>query len=519
MHVYSLRISFLLIGPVSIAKVDQLASDIITIKKSTQRLLYLAEKPQDDRTRPLAKNEQLITCARDLHALELATENDVCAYPELNVLVCSVCVPSFNPDCHLTQGRVLGVFGYDMSLGQTFPAGQRLPVEFSRLKKNIKEHISGRHHCSEKEASEESRKEQEQRSAVAGTVGVRVARTAYYVLKNSMPQQSFENLVVLQHLNGLNMGSMGHSIAQMPRFRSATYEALMEELKAHVDRQPCVSLIADKVTVNHRTVDITGIISVVPDAPPGQMVQTYVIGAPVVAKHDGDSMAKEWLATVRKVGITTPGKLAAICTDGQYLHNGTPGKFVRALTTSQADLSARSQTPAVPLLWDGAHLMELADTSARRQPDSAWVNDTVEIITRVHKRFRTGAGLEELLEEGKARGVTVRTPQLWSETRFAPHAATVLEAFQVNMPVMADIMERQVTWCKSRAVAEELERDLRILRGKSAEWVGHEVSDPNFPFSFAERFLIFNFWLAMNNCYNDCINNCVLAGASPPPKK
>ena len=88
---------------------------------------------------------------------------------------------------------------------------------------------------------------------MTNAVHLRLSRTAYLVLKTSMPRDRFEELVVLQFVNGVDMGRSGHSGSQITRFRAATHEVLMEQLRQHVATQPCFALMADKVTVNHRT--------------------------------------------------------------------------------------------------------------------------------------------------------------------------------------------------------------------------------------------------------------------------
>ena len=65
-----------------------------------------------------------------------------------------------------------------------------------------------------------------------------------------MPRQRFEELIVLQHINSLDMDSTGHSVNLIAGFRTATHELLMQQLRLHVTAQRCVALTADKVTVN-----------------------------------------------------------------------------------------------------------------------------------------------------------------------------------------------------------------------------------------------------------------------------
>ena len=39
----------------------------------------------------------------------------------------------------------------------------------------------------------------------------------------------------------------------------------------------------------------------------------------------------------------------------------------------------------MPCIWDSAHLMQLAEGSARNEEASAWVRQTIEDITRMNK--------------------------------------------------------------------------------------------------------------------------------------
>ena len=66
--------------------------------------------------------------------------------------------------------------------------------------------------------------EDEARSARAtqnGTVSLRVLGTGYHVLKKSQAQATFEELICLQHTNGLAMGDINHSKVSMDQLRTA----------------------------------------------------------------------------------------------------------------------------------------------------------------------------------------------------------------------------------------------------------------------------------------------------------
>ena len=183
-------------------------------------------------------------------------------------------------------------------------------------------------------------------------------RTAYYVLSKSLSQTSFVELV-LQHMNDLNMGNINHSKAFMSQARDMFYQQVITNLTEHVQRQPCVALSADKATVIERTVDITAITTVVPEAPGGSMIQSCVVGVPVVKERDSNGHAQQLQGTFASLGITRTEQLSAIAADGLVHHNRVPTKLLRAMSVGSA-------TPAcLPRIWDGAHLMNLADLDAR----------------------------------------------------------------------------------------------------------------------------------------------------------
>ena len=53
--------------------------------------------------------------------------------------------------------------------------------------------------------------EAEMRASATGTVNTRVGKTEYLVLKTFMPRKRFEELIVLQHINSLDMGRTWYS--------------------------------------------------------------------------------------------------------------------------------------------------------------------------------------------------------------------------------------------------------------------------------------------------------------------
>ena len=51
------------------------------------------------------------------------------------------------------------------------------------------------------------------------------------------------------------------------------------------------------------------------------------------------------------------------------------------MKVSQEDLREKSRSAAVPVMWDSAHLIELAESSARKE--TPWVNEVKNSISRI----------------------------------------------------------------------------------------------------------------------------------------
>ena len=450
------------------AALESTASKILTLLNNAGR----PERPSaDERPGAGTFNETAFRSARSIAELRMACGGLLLTSENGDYMYCSACtkpkgvVPSGGDG--KTQNAI-GIFTYDCEKA-SFSYAENLSAAFRSLKDTVKRHFRSERHARAEEAAKRSEQQSAARSKEAGTVAVRVLRTAYYVLSKSLSQTAFEELIVLQHMNGLNMGNINHSKAFMSQARDMFYQQVITSLTEHVQRQPCVALSADKATVNKRTVDITAITTVVPEAPVGSMIQSFVVGAPVVKERDGDGHAQQLRGTVASLGITRTEQLSAIAADGQVHHNSVPTKLLRAMSVGSA-------TPAcVPRIWDGAHLMNLADLDARSATSCRWVNETVGSITRVTKRFSLGGGLERLLDAGSEIGCRVLRPRLWSETRFAPYAADVLRTFATNISTMIHALQQHVKNETRRNVISELLEELKLLKSKFGSYLDLSV--------------------------------------------
>ena len=136
-----------------------------------------------------------------------------------------------------------------------------------------------------------------------------------------------------------------------------------------------------------------------------------MIAAPVVKDHTGQAAAEEWTASLSNVGVIQPDQLAAICTDGQYHSIGAPKKKTdNIMRGSQEDLREQSRPAAVPVMWDSGHLVELTESSARRESLCSWVDEVKDDVSRISQRFTLASGWERLHDAGAEMDLKTSRP-------------------------------------------------------------------------------------------------------------
>ena len=219
-----------------------------------------------------------MTLARDLDALVQASAQQLRCFTEQNVIVCTTCRPGFDPSQVEGNRSLLGIFNYDMSNGTSFYKPKQLHPEFTQLRRALRSHFAGASHRKNEDEKKRHREESQKQREKDNSIAFRVLRTVLHVLKKSLSRQEFEELIVLQNINGLNVGDLCHSGSQMVRFRDAFSASVLRAVANHVRQCPCVSWVADKVTVNGRTLDITAIIAIFPEAGPTSSFRAWSSG-------------------------------------------------------------------------------------------------------------------------------------------------------------------------------------------------------------------------------------------------
>ena len=127
--------------------------------------------------------------------------------------------------------------------------------------------------------------------------------------------------------NGANVGDLNHSKIFANEFRKNCAEVLHSQLRQKLDtplpstnQRPPVAISVDKMTQKKRLGQITAIGTLVPEAPPDEMVQTYFVGNPVVRNHTGVGLAESAIKELKKVMNKEhfSDQIIGGGTDGQY---------------------------------------------------------------------------------------------------------------------------------------------------------------------------------------------------------
>lgn len=155
----------------------------------------------------------------------------------------------------------------------------KLPASFRHLKESLASHFKGYHH---KMAVANLKQLTSLEEAADHSTAKRILRTGYLALNRSMSQDLFEELICFQNCNGLKMGNINHSKTMLQKMRSIFHNIILEDIRRFCDSSACVSWVADKHTLRHKTVDVIGLQCIVPKAPIGKMIQTLIIAAPEV---------------------------------------------------------------------------------------------------------------------------------------------------------------------------------------------------------------------------------------------
>ena len=138
------------------------------------------------------------------------------------------------------------------------------------------------------------------------TIAMSIGRAAYFEYKEATSFYSYERLLLLLHLNGVDIGTLNHSRKFPATFVSAVHAAIAARLKDFLDRpsevlggrKPGISLNADKATELRRTGQILGAVILI-----GGVLTPILLADSIVLSGESDAagLAKKIMDCITQV--------------------------------------------------------------------------------------------------------------------------------------------------------------------------------------------------------------------------
>ena len=396
------------------------------VRENTRRIMDHLEVPA-----PLpatsAVDGTVLRSVRSIAAMTEATHGLVVADEARGGMRCTLCSRDVVPPQPSAHHQV-GVFKYNFNLGTSFAGKDSLPGAFRTLKHAVSYHIRAPRHRKLLQKRLASWKDPQ------AICAMNVLRAAYFLFRNSGTVQSFSDLITLHILNGLDMGNLDHAKTLLEPSRRIFCDIILANLKNHIAGQPCVTVLVGKVTVNRRSATVVVVLTAVPDAPPGRLVQSFVAGAFYLDDLDSDGVAKRIHEALARVGVRSADQVAAMALSDCYRARKVPLRLLRCMR--QAGCRSSAAGLLVMPLREGVPLLSRAEAVARASKSGAWVSRTLAGVGEITERFQSDGGAGELSSAAVAMGLTALPLKSLSETDSLSHKAASLRRFCKNWNVM-----------------------------------------------------------------------------------
>ena len=416
----------------------------------------------------------------------LSVYTDFKALYNHNKIVCTVCEESRkerakngSQDKSPSTGD-LGVFTYDYErIGYAFNETQPLPREFRNVKSHISRHCMGENHLKSLEYAEQKQREARKLRAKNAQAGMACGRLAYKVIYRGRPYSDYPVDVLVEQKNGGTVGDLNHSKIFPRLLLGSVYEEVKQRVTNYMHsplqctgKPPPCGILADKATMKKRTGQITGMVSVFPDAGHEQMMQSLYLSNTIVKEHSGKETAKSLEKVVQEFldKEKLSEQLVAGGFDGQYFHNSVDKYLSHSLNLDNAHFT-----------HDFAHRMQLAEKDARdagtkvgdkTQYYHGFVNKAIKLISEVLSDIRFGKKFERVLEAmEQCPDEKFYKLDTFSTTRFATYSSRVFKAFVLDLKPIVMALEGRAankdTNKEDASIAQSLLNSILSLKAMS----------------------------------------------------
>ena len=256
-------------------QVTQLQRQVIRLQKELTESRQASSSQQQVQQSPSAARTE----NGSQHSVEqICLQHKFTHFPHENCISCDVCFKFGKLNETLRAGDNAGVISTVQTQG------------ISAINRNVARHCETRVHkwCIEWEhqLAQTARRNK--------SIGVAVARCAYFCIREAMSGLSFERRLLEEHYLGVQVGSMNHSEKFLTGFMESLHLEIIDSFMKFLrkpdvatNRQPPFALLADKVTENRRTGQTTGALVIEKG-----VIKAFFLANPVVSKgHTGYDIA------------------------------------------------------------------------------------------------------------------------------------------------------------------------------------------------------------------------------------
>eukprot|EP00918_Siedleckia_nematoides_P063266 GHVU01137778.1.p1 GENE.GHVU01137778.1~~GHVU01137778.1.p1 ORF type:complete len:619 (+),score=38.48 GHVU01137778.1:1171-3027(+) len=318
--------------------------------------------------------------------------------------------------------------------GETGIAGQfKTAQDLNHLRTSIARHLAQDSHKNAVEKDARMR----QRERNLKHQGMANGRAVYLNVKEARPFVSYERLILMLELSGVDVGTINHGRNFAKGLVTALRNVIMDRIRTYLDtpspaigmRKPAVAVAADKSTHLRRTTQLVTATVMVNGAMECVMVDRHV-----VPPHRTDGQGVGGLVVESTLALMPLSELrqrvAAFAFDGQYVKDNVGLTLRRAYGGTPRWLTIR---------WDSAHKVELVledlllDRQGSEELDTvAWLGTLPATTCRVLARFQWGKHYEEIRDMATELEFGLRNPNSISGTRFVKSATKAYKNVQHN---------------------------------------------------------------------------------------
>ena len=355
-------------------------------------------------------------------------------------------------------------FKYEWSLGVDF-SDKTMDRTFSNLKKSLVLHFKNSTHAINVSEVKLANKRQSELLSKARENGITCASLAYNCIYDFSSYTSYEHNIASVYSAGGNVGIKNHS-KEFPRlFLPALYDTLRNEFSGFMKANDLpFGILADKMTVSHRSRHIVGMRIPIWDISSPNIVKDVYLQCSSVKKFDGYSISNHLLNTLEAVGFNRPyiaKHVSGLAMDGQYTKLNFDDHFNETLETN------------THLSWDPMHTLQLAYDDSNKLPGKnddgskktkyKFIDDTIETMTAVSKIVKSGQGFEILLSHKDLLEVFY-VPKVFKTMKFVSYSKTVFKTFLNNYPAyIATLQDNEEAALRDDLMSPEFITDLSFL--------------------------------------------------------